>query len=138
MHNCRFDFLPWLEVVGTLDLRIKVGEADGVIDIKSGRSLEAAWLQVGTYCLMTETPAEWAGVLHVPRYWAKNFDIPEPRLLLKPTNAILPLVERNILRIGEVLAGGFDVAVTAPGAWCSTCPAKDCAARVVEKEEWDG
>ena len=137
LHNCRFDFLPWLEVVGTLDLRIKVGEADGVVDIKSGRSLEAVWLQTGAYCLMTETPAEWAGVLHVPRHWVKHFDIPTPQLLLKPTNLILPLVQRNILRIGEVLAGGFDVAVTAPGAWCATCPVKDCAARVVEKEEFD-
>lgn len=134
LHATRFDFLPWLEVVGTMDMRILVGEAYGIIDLKTGRSLEGAWLQVGAYALMTETPAEWVGILHVPRHWARHYEIPEPLLLLKPTDRILPLVERNILRIGEVLVGGDEVAVTAPGAWCAHCPIGDCAARVQEHE----
>ena len=118
---------------GHLDILAWHGETQrsAIIDLKTGRSIGAGWLQVGGYIQLLSDesgvwPAvEWGGILHVPRVAVSK----EPKATLEVRDSVgltqAWLVAKS--RIDAVLEGA--TALRSPGQHCGRCSA-NCPVRI--------
>lgn len=109
------------------------GEA--VIDLKTGRGIGAAWLQVGGYIMaggVTGTGDESrllfqsGGILHVPRVRIHQDE--KGTLEIRPATSLVLAWDRALTRIEEVVQAGAP-ATYSPGRHCGYCRVSDCPVR---------
>ena len=122
------------ELTGHLDIRAYHREhGEAIIDLKTGQSIGAAWLQVGGYLELDKGHLQpesqmppWGGVLHVPR---QRLDRDQKGTLeLRRAFPLRQAWRWSIRRIQEVLDGAH--AVYSPGIHCGRCEDKSCPVRV--------
>ena len=78
----------WLKVAGTLDLEVMIGHERCIPDIKTGRSVQAAWLQVGTYALIHPREVHQLATIHAPRVGLAE-DLEPITVEMRPAPAIM-------------------------------------------------
>ena len=97
-----------------------------IVDLKTGRMPDAAWLQVGGYLTLLDTAATYGGVLHVPR--VRIGREPEANLQLRAAAPLRDAWRRRYARITEVIGGA--VPLPTPGGHCDHCTLRDCPVNV--------
>ena len=112
---------------GHLDIQAWHGESQrqAIIDLKTGQSIGAGWLQVGGYLTLQGTSIDYGGILHVPRVAVSK----EPKATLEVRyGADLASAWRTAKRrIDAVLTGS--TALRSPGQHCKRCYVP-CSVRV--------
>ena len=110
------------DAIGHLDIFAWHGETHrtAIIDLKTGQSIGAGWLQVGGYLAGNiETDVDWGAILHVPRV-AVNKE-PKATLEVRPGADLEWAWLTAKSRIDAVLAGA--TALRSPGQHCGRCEA---------------
>ena len=117
-------------MTGHLDIRAYHREkGEAIIDLKTGQSTGAAWLQVGGYLDLflnyAPMPA-YAGVLHVPR---QRIDRDQKGTLeLREAKPVQQAWRQSARRIQDVLDGAPPT--YSPGLHCGRCAIKSCPVRL--------
>ena len=115
-----------LELSGTCDLIVEVGNEMWILDLKTGATFHPAWIQLGAYALLNPA-AQQVGVIHLPRV-SLAADQPPPKLLLRPA---LGLANAAAVQLTRIEAATFMTGpiVRNPGPHCAHCLDTDCAVR---------
>ena len=110
------------DATGHLDIMAWHGETKrtAIIDLKTGQSIGAGWLQVGGYLVGNiETDVDCGAILHVPRVAVSKE--PKGTLELRPGADLEWAWLTAKSRIDAVLAGA--TALRSPGQHCGRCAA---------------
>ena len=102
-----------------------------ILDLKTGRDIGAAWLQLGGYLASFEKSIEavLAGILHVPRMAIGKDQVGTLELREREILMVAWDVQRD--RILDIEAHGHHP-MRSPGSHCKYCPVTDCVVRAVE------
>ena len=112
---------------GTLDMMVwSDTHGQMLLDLKTGRSIGAGWLQVGGYISLHEDDIRYGGILHIPR---ARLGSCQATLTLRHAKALMLLWEARRKRIDEVLEEGASPLHT-PGDHCNRCSITDCPVRI--------
>ena len=104
---------------GHLDILAWHGETQrtAIIDLKTGRSIGAGWLQVGGYLVVEGSSIDYGGILHVPRVAVSKE--PKGTLEVRDGSRLATAWMEARARIDAVLAGA--TALRSPGQHCGRC-----------------
>ena len=117
---------PGMELAGTCDLIVEVGNEIWILDLKTGAYFHPAWIQLGAYALLNPN-AQQVGVIHLPRV-ALAADQPPPKLLLRPAPGLAYAAAEQLTRAAALLNSNGPI-VRNPGTHCAHCLDTDCAVR---------
>ena len=117
------------ELVGHLDIRAWHSEyGEAIIDLKTGQSVGAAWLQVGGYLFLDKPISDtWGGVLHVPRK-AISRDV-TGTLEFRPGRPLVHEWAVQLDRIDAITRQGYRP-THSPGIHCGRCGITNCPVRI--------
>ena len=97
----------------------------GVLDLKTGRTIGAAWLQLGGYLSAWKgVPLSFAGIVHVPRTKGE----PDGTIIFRDPDELVKAWKSTVKRVEEVLISAEPT--YSPGTHCSRCPLTSCAVRM--------
>lgn len=99
------------------------GRGDAIIDLKTGRSIEAGWLQVGAYALAHDQYVGEVGILHLPRQQKGQAAVLE----MRDADTVKAVTKAQMNRVSDVLAGAVPLAQ--PGMHCARCSDTVCPVR---------
>ena len=122
------DLLPQLRLVGRIDLT-GWWNGRGIVDVKTSKAIEAAWLQLGGYGLMHEAEkgrVEHLCTVHCPRVKLGAEQTRPTMHFCDPVEAMKE-ARRVVERISEILER--DRPVASPGSLCSYCEHPTCVVR---------
>ena len=97
----------------------------GVLDLKTGKTLGSAWLQLAGYLDAWEgVPLSFAGIIHVPRSKLE----PSGTITFRDPAELVKVWKATIKRVDEVVISAEPT--YSPGTHCSRCPLDKCAVRM--------
>ena len=121
-------------LTGTADMILATPEGRlAVLDLKTSRNIEAAWLQLGGYAKLLNSRVhrvDLVGVLHCPRgHLQEELNVTATWREAGPALDEADLVLKNISRSFM----GWNMAAS-PGPACRYCPHPDCVVRAGEQD----
>ena len=97
----------------------------GVLDLKTGKTIGTAWLQLAGYLDAWDgVPLSFAGIIHVPRSKLE----PTGTITFRDPGELVKAWKATIKRVEEVVISAEPT--YSPGTHCSRCPLKGCAVRM--------
>ena len=97
----------------------------GVLDLKTGKTIGTAWLQLAGYLSIYKgAPLSFAGIVHVPRSKLE----PSGKITFRDPAELVKAWTRTIARVDEVVSTAEPT--YSPGTHCTRCPLTGCAVRM--------
>ena len=95
-----------------------------LLDLKTGHSIGAGWLQVGGYLAIGGSDCAFGGIVHAPRSRQGPYTA---TIETRDANVLIEQWEQRRERVAEIENGGLPLA--SPGPHCRRCRVQLCGAR---------